>query len=44
MLDAFNVTNSGTVTTFRNATGATFKEVTALLDPRILRFGFRYDF
>jgi hypothetical protein len=44
MLDAFNLTNAGTVTTFRNATGATFKEVTALLDPRIVRFGFRFDF
>jgi hypothetical protein len=44
MVDAFNLTNSGTVTTFRNATGATFKEVTALLDPRIVRFGIRFDF
>jgi hypothetical protein len=44
MVDAFNLTNAGTVTTFRNATGATYKEVTALLDPRIVRFGFRFDF
>ncbi|MDO8679780.1 MAG: carboxypeptidase regulatory-like domain-containing protein [Acidobacteriota bacterium] len=44
MLDAFNLTNAGTVTTFRNATGPTYKEVTELLDPRIVRFGFRYDF
>ena len=44
MVDTFNLTNAGTVTTFRNATGATFKEVTALLDPRILRFGVRFDF
>ena len=44
MFDAFNVTNAGTVTTFRNSTSATFKEVTALLDPRIFRFGFRFDF
>jgi len=44
MVDAFNVTNAGTVTTFRNATGPTFKEVTALLDPRIVRFGVRFDF
>jgi hypothetical protein len=43
-LDMFNLNNAGTVTTFRNATGATYKEVTALLDPRIIRFGFRYDF
>lgn len=33
MVDTFNLTNAGTVTTFRNATGATFKEVTAQLDP-----------
>jgi hypothetical protein len=44
MVDAFNLTNAGTVTTFRNATGPTFKEVTALLDPRIVRFGIRFDF
>ena len=44
MVDAFNLTNAGTVTTFRNATTATFKEVTALLDPRIVRFGIRFDF
>ena len=44
MVDTFNLTNSGTGTTFRNATGPTFKEVTALLDPRIVRFGFRFDF
>jgi hypothetical protein len=44
MVDTFNLTNAGTVTTFRNATGATFKEVTALLDPRIVRFGLRFDF
>jgi hypothetical protein len=44
MVDSFNLTNAGTVTTFRNATGPTYKEVTALLDPRIVRFGFRFDF
>ena len=44
MVDAFNLTNAGTVTTFRNATTSTYKEVTALLDPRIVRFGVRFDF
>ena len=44
MVDTFNLTNAGTVTTFRNATTATYKEVTALLDPRIVRFGVRFDF
>jgi hypothetical protein len=44
MLDVFNALNSGVVTNFRTTTGATFKEVIALLDPRIVRFGVRYDF
>lgn len=43
-VDIFNLTNSGVVTNFRTTTGATFKEVIALLDPRIVRFGIRYDF
>jgi hypothetical protein len=44
MVDIFNAVNSGVVTNFRTTTGATFKEVIALLDPRIVRFGVRYDF
>jgi len=44
MMDIFNALNSGTVVNFRTTTGATFKEVLALLDPRIVRFGIRYDF
>jgi carboxypeptidase family protein len=44
MVDVFNVLNSGVVTNFRTTTGATYKEVIALLDPRIVRFGVRYDF
>ena len=36
--------NSGTVTVFRTLTGATFKEVTGILDPRVVRFGLRFDF
>jgi hypothetical protein len=43
-VDIFNVFNPPTVTTFRSSTGATFGEVTSLLDPRIVRFGLRYDF
>jgi hypothetical protein len=43
-MDIFNLTNAGTVTTFRSLTGPTFKEVTSILDPRIIRFGLRYDF
>jgi hypothetical protein len=44
MVDIFNAVNSGVVTNFRTTTGPTFKEVIALLDPRIVRFGVRYDF
>jgi hypothetical protein len=44
MLDVFNALNRGTVTNFRMQTGATFQEVLGLLDPRIVRFGFRYEF
>ncbi|MGE0816921.1 MAG: hypothetical protein AB7O28_26450, partial [Vicinamibacterales bacterium] len=43
-IDVFNLTNSGTVTVFRTLTGATFKEVLGILDPRVIRFGIRYDF
>jgi hypothetical protein len=54
MVDVFNVNNANTVTAFRTTTaGATtngivyptlYQEVTGLLDPRIVRFGVRYDF
>lgn len=49
IVDIFNAFNHGTVTTFRTSTGASataapFKEVTSLLDPRIVRFGVRWDF
>ena len=43
-IDIFNLMNSGTVTVFRTTTGATFKEVLGILDPRVVRFGVRYDF
>jgi hypothetical protein len=43
-MDAFNLLNSGTVTVFRTATATTYKEVLGLLDPRVIRFGVRYDF
>jgi hypothetical protein len=43
-VDVFNVLNSGVVTVFRTTTGSTFKEALALLDPRIVRFGLRFDF
>jgi hypothetical protein len=44
MLDIFNLTNSSTVVNYRNYSGSRFKEVIALLDPRIVRFGIRYEF
>jgi hypothetical protein len=43
-MDAFNILNSGTITVFRTATAATYNEVLGLLDPRVIRFGVRYDF
>jgi Carboxypeptidase regulatory-like domain len=43
-IDVFNLMNAGTVTTFRSLSGPTFKEVISILDPRIIRFGVRYDF
>jgi hypothetical protein len=51
-IDVFNLLNSGTVVNFRTTTNpvtatnpvSTFQEVIALLDPRIVRFGVRFDF
>jgi hypothetical protein len=42
MVDVFNVLNSNPATTVRLTT-VNFHEVTAILDPRIVRFGFRVD-
>jgi hypothetical protein len=44
MVDVFNAMNSGTVTMFATTTGTTFKSVIGILDPRIVRFGARFDF
>jgi Carboxypeptidase regulatory-like domain/TonB dependent receptor len=52
MMDIFNLTNDDSVIVFRTATATpaagepfgSFREVLALLDPRIIRFGIRYDF
>jgi len=44
-VDVFNAMNSGTVTNFATTTGATsYLRVIGILDPRIVRFGVRYDF
>jgi hypothetical protein len=45
-LDVFNLTNAGTVTTVRvtNTAAAPFNEVTAILNPRVIRAGIRFAF
>lgn len=46
MLDVFNIMNSGVATTVRTTNTATapFQDVTAILNPRVIRFGFRFNF
>jgi hypothetical protein len=43
MVDIFNALNHGTVTGFRTTT-VNYKEVTQILDPRVVRFGVRVGF
>jgi hypothetical protein len=42
--DVFNALNTDTTTNFRVTSGTRYKEVISLLDPRIVRFGVRYEF
>ncbi|MEZ5285304.1 MAG: hypothetical protein R2712_10950 [Vicinamibacterales bacterium] len=44
MVDVFNLLNNGTVLNFATTTGANYKRVIGILDPRIVRFGVRFDF
>ena len=44
MIDLFNALNANPITGFRTVTGARFKELIAVLDPRAARFGIRWDF
>lgn len=46
MLDFFNLPNSGVPTTVRttNVATAPFKEVTAILNRRVMRFGIKFNF
>jgi hypothetical protein len=44
MMDIFNLTNSNVVTNFNHNTGSSFLRVIALLDPRIIRLGVRWEF
>lgn len=43
MLDVFNAGNYGTVTDFRTTT-VNYREVTGILDPRVVRFGVKFNF
>jgi hypothetical protein len=43
MLDIFNIANYGTVTGFRQTT-VNYQEVTGILDPRVVRFGVKFNF
>jgi outer membrane receptor protein involved in Fe transport len=44
MIDMFNALNSNPVVNFRTVSGSRYKEVIAILDPRVVRFGLRYSF
>ena len=46
MLDVFNIMNSGVPTAVRttNTAAAPFNDVTAILNPRVIRFGVRFNF
>ena len=46
MLDVFNMMNSGVPTSIRTTNTATapFNDVTAILNPRVIRFGVRFSF
>ena len=44
MLDLFNATNSNAVTNFTMVNGSSYNKIIAALDPRVLQFGFRFDF
>lgn len=44
MFEVFNLMNANPVVNFRNVTGSRYKEVVALLDPRVMRLALRFDF
>lgn len=44
MGDVYNVLNSNPVVNFRAFSGSRYKEVIALLDPRVFRLGVRFEF
>jgi outer membrane receptor protein involved in Fe transport len=44
MLDIYNVLNADPVTNFNLALGPSYKNVIAVLDPRVFQLGFRLEF
>jgi outer membrane receptor protein involved in Fe transport len=44
MGDVYNVLNSNPVVNFRAFSGSRYKEVIALVDPRVFRLGVRFEF
>ena len=43
MVDIFNTANYGSVTAWRSTT-VNYQEVTGILDPRVVRFGVKFNF
>jgi hypothetical protein len=44
MVDVFNAGNSNAVTNFTMVNGASYNQIIAALDPRVVQFGVRFDF
>ena len=44
MLDMYNMLNADPVTNFNLALGPSYKQVIAVLDPRVFQMGFRLEF
>ncbi len=44
IVDIFNLANVAPVTNARNTSGSRYLEIISLLDPRVVRFGIRYEF
>ena len=40
----FNIVKANPVTNYRTNSGSRYREVVAILDPRVVRFGIRYEF
>ena len=44
MLDVYNLLNGNPASNFRIRTGATFRDIIAVLDPRAMKLGVRFTF